>query len=58
MLRKRNVSRIVLYGAVLLAAAGEDLMKQMTEMLVDEIGIDRGKIIAEYPVKFVETLNQ
>lgn len=44
------------YDVVLIAADSEDLMNQMKSALINEIGVDSTKIIAEYPVKFIETL--
>lgn len=44
------------YDVVLIAADSSDLMNQMENMLINEIGVDPSKIIAEYPVKFIETL--
>ena len=44
------------YDVIVIASDSEDLMNQMLTMLVQEIGVDSSRIIAEYPIKFVESL--
>ncbi|WP_051199429.1 glycosyltransferase family 2 protein [Butyrivibrio fibrisolvens] len=44
------------YDALVIASDSEDLMKQMKATLVEKVGVDSDKIIAEYPVKFIEKL--
>lgn len=44
------------YDALVIASDSEDLMNQMRTMLIDEVGVDSDKIIADYPIKFIENL--
>ncbi len=46
------------YDAVVIASDSEDLMNQMRSTLVEDVEVDWDKVIAEYPVKFIENLSK